>query len=368
MAVGWIGGLFGPGKEYKQSVSTRAEMEARYGGVESLIKQVSQAYATLERPGTAAEAALKAFWNARTPQALESAFKVLTTAIDDAAKKTNDLAAAAEKAAEEEAKHSPEAMQAIAERYGFSGDVLTKGMGATYWSGIIGSQSKTIMQDFDQLLKGGANREYMIAGMGGAVSSIVSQALAAGVAIPGYLQAMVDSLASWGQLVDENGQALDISTLKYDQAATWQDESLLATKDLTTATTDLAGTMETLPDRMADAFAARAGALEADRYHAGGLVMARAWMHMPRLHTGGEMPAWLLPGEGVLSRDVGMPAVGGAAGLDALNRGDLPRVDWGDGPTMQVVGRVNEGVLLNITIDKLFRRLAQRGGQLPRRV
>jgi hypothetical protein len=62
-------------------------------------------------------------------------------------------------------------------------------------------------------------------------------------------------------------------------------------------------------------------------YHTGGIITAHRGMFlgrrpMPRLLPG-EIDVRALLGEGILSKDKGMPNVGGAAMLDALNSGSV---------------------------------------------
>jgi hypothetical protein len=77
----WIGGLFGPGQEWTDVKTARSAFEAQFGGYSGFMEAIGQAYATAGRPGTEAEAAILAFWNAKDMAALTAAMQVLKDAL-----------------------------------------------------------------------------------------------------------------------------------------------------------------------------------------------------------------------------------------------------------------------------------------------
>lgn len=77
-----IGGLFGPGKEWDDVKAARAAFEGQFGGYEGFMQAIGGAYAAAGRTGTEAEAAIKAFWNAKNMNALMATMQVLKDALE----------------------------------------------------------------------------------------------------------------------------------------------------------------------------------------------------------------------------------------------------------------------------------------------
>jgi hypothetical protein len=251
-----------------------------------------------------------------------------------------------------------EEVSAIATKYGMD----TSKLGGAYAQMQGTATGGQIVKDIETMVAGGMNRWQVVGQMNPQISALVEQALTYKTALPAELEPIIRTMAQWGPefLAGSTGQNLrdDLANLKFADpvvdATQQQTEALVAAIDalpweaasdpIISATEGQTEAIVGAIDRLAESidrgltltsatapYGTSEGGERADRFHAGGLVMdayhsggmvwARAMTMMPHFSSGGEVPAWLLPGEGVLSRNVGMPAVGGRAGLDALNRG-----------------------------------------------
>src|SRR5581483_2370771 len=103
-------------------------------------------------------------------------------------------------------------MQQIAEKYGVSLDAL----GSKFQGAKISSAAQQIITDFNALKDGGADAGGVLAGMSDEISSVVQQAMKAGVALPDAFKPMVQVLADSGQLLDANGDKItDIGKIQF---------------------------------------------------------------------------------------------------------------------------------------------------------
>jgi hypothetical protein len=155
----------------------------------------------------------------------------------------------------------------------------------------IDAQMESLVKKQTALVGAGIDWTRVVDAMAPAYSSLVQTALRTGTVLGDSIKPMIDHLMEVGLLLDDAGNKItDLGGLQWK--APWSDWQL-------------PGGFGTPSDGGADGSSG-------DSYHTGGPVI-------PRFHRGGEVPAWLLPGEFVMSRR-GVQAAG-VGQLQAMNAG-----------------------------------------------
>ena len=97
-----------------------------------------------------------------------------------------------------------EGMKAAAEKYGIE---LSK-LGPRFDEARLHRAARALAKDWDVLIKGGADVNAVIDGMGDEVQNLVTDALNAGQQIPHNLQPIIEKMIEAGRLTDEEGNKL----------------------------------------------------------------------------------------------------------------------------------------------------------------
>ncbi len=208
---------------------------------------------------------------------------------------------------------------------------------------------KTVWDDWQTLIDMGADVGGVLESMKDEIGHLVTESVRIGTEIPAQFQPLVEELIRTGQLFDDSGTAItDISTLKFGAPLVSEVDKIIAKIDeliqALSGPNGVSAAIQEIPDRVHvkvgvdwDVPALPAGAT-GGVYHTGGLVSSAGrftgasavpWSAM-RLHTGGDVPAWLQSGEYVVSRR-GVQAIG-LATLEQWNAGRRP-ASSGAGPS-----------------------------------
>jgi hypothetical protein len=254
-------------------------------------------------------------------------------------------------------------VQALVEKYGLSVDSA----GQKVQQLKVTADATSLVNDWQTLERAGWDVDSALGGMKEEFRAVALESKKYGVEMPAQMRPVLEAMVKQGLLTDENGRKLeDLSGFKFGapvvteadkikEAMGLVKETILELKDairdlvdkikaLVTPSEETAGKirehwrrapwsdweMPTFPERggggpdtgdrgrgHTGAYVGQGGLL---RFHAGGLAERLA----PRFHLGiDEVPAILQAGEGILSRDVGMSALGGRSVLRGLNSGRL---------------------------------------------
>ena len=95
-------------------------------------------------------------------------------------------------------------MKAAAEKYG----IALSSLGPAFDEARLPRAARALAKDWDVLIKGGADVNAVIDGMGDEVQNLVTDALNAGQQIPHNLQPIVEKMIEAGRLTDEEGNKL----------------------------------------------------------------------------------------------------------------------------------------------------------------
>ena len=95
-------------------------------------------------------------------------------------------------------------MKAAAEKYG----IALSSLGPAFDEARMGRAARALAKDWDVLIKGGADVNAVIDGMGDEVQNLVTDALTAGQQIPHNLQPIIEKMIEAGRLTDEEGNKL----------------------------------------------------------------------------------------------------------------------------------------------------------------
>jgi hypothetical protein len=212
-------------------------------------------------------------------------------------------------------------LSAAAGRYGLSLDSV----GGKVAQLSISTQADQIESDYDTLVtKGGADSDKVLAGMKTSLNDLVNHALDAGDVLPTAIQPLVDQLLKTGQLTDDAGNSItDLSNLKFDDTG---DPLATGMSSLTDAINNLSKILGELPNDAQTAADGMGKALNGvkvnpvivpvDYQTNGGPDVSTAAMGgdvtphgvvyaalgFPGEPSGSDtVPAWLTPGERVLS-------------------------------------------------------------------
>jgi hypothetical protein len=356
---GWITGIFTGGEGAKVN-DLRDKFIAAAGGLEALNQKAVTA-------GTSLDALLRA----NKVSDFEAAVAALNTRLEATAKIQGEIDALRQQLADRQVMDWEKAQQLI-ERYGGT----LGNLGQAFEAAKQAANWQTIWDDWQTLIDMGADVGGVLVSMKDEIGALVGQSMRIGTEIPAQFRPLIEELLRTGQLFTETGtQITDISGLTFgaplvsevDKLITKLDELIQALR----GPQGVADALAQIPDRLhvkigvdwevPDFPAGTPGAA----YHTGGLVSsarrftgatAVPWSAM-RMHAGGEVPAWLQPGEYVVSRR-GVQALG-LATLGALNTGQLR----GGGPGPAVSREANAEALttgLLAEIQRLPTELAAR--------
>lgn len=194
----------------------------------------------------------------------------------------------------------------MAATYGITLD----GLGPKFQQANIDSTAKQIFNDFTALTDAGGDAGGVLLGMSKKIGDLVSDSIKFKTAIPDNMRPMLQNLVDTGQLTDTAGDKFtDMSKITFE--ATPLDEGLKGLQDALNALTD---TLKNLPGVAAAAASAMSGSFSgvnvggnagaASAAAAGGLVTNHGvvrYMNMGGPVGSDTVPAWLTPGERVLS-------------------------------------------------------------------
>ena len=148
-------------------------------------------------------------------------------------------------------------MKAAAEKYG----IALSSLGPAFDEARMGRAARALAKDWDVLIKGGADVNAVIDGMGDEVQNLVTDALTAGQQIPHNLQPIIEKMIEAGRLTDEEGNKLtglgqlDFATpiearfsKLIDKISELIDKLAGPTNSATAATAALASDLNNLPD------------------------------------------------------------------------------------------------------------------------
>jgi hypothetical protein len=338
----------------KDGRAAEAAFEQQFGGSQQMIDAVGAAYTNMGKSSADAQADIQALFKAEnsgapaTAAAIAKINDVLTasatktqavaTGVDAITSATQTLGGTAPAALQPLIK-TLESMPGITadEKTALDGllgsgttdyDALTKmasGYGITldelgpkFQQADISKQADQIVKDFGSLIDAGADAGGVLSGMADEVSTLVDNAIKYGSTLPTALKPIIDNLVAAGQLTDDTGKKLDdVSQIKF---ADTNDPLAQGIDNLTQAINDLISTLGGLPKSAADAASGMAAALghvdvppvvipysyqqqgagpgaQAAEYHAEGGVVG-----FPGAPRGTDtVPAWLTPGEQVLT-------------------------------------------------------------------
>jgi hypothetical protein len=284
-------------------------------------KSAADAQASLDRVGQAALAS----YNAGIAKGLDQ-----LTLLDDLAPALDNLVALEQNLGVESKNAVVQELIALRTRLNANKELAAA---ATSWGQTYAAMVNLGVKDTEALLamqrQGVADYDALIA-----KGFTESQALAQ---IKGGLQAIYDAHMKTGAPIDENTQKLLDQAKAYglisDNSKSLGDIFTGVGKDIVGAVDRLAivigGKLAPATEGFWDSSGATLENVAGRRYHQGGPVQAEthragslglahaAFSMMPRLHTGGEMPAWLLPGEDVWSQ-ADVARWGGLANIERL--------------------------------------------------
>lgn len=342
-----IGAMLGPALEWVSGKLLKTEGK-KVNDLRDAYVAAAGGIAELDRKAKAAGMSLDALLRAKTVKDYEAAVASLNTALEKTAKLQGELAGLQQQLADRSVLDLEKA-EAIAAKYG--GTVAT--LGQAFVQAKANADWKSVIDDFETLRDMGADVGGTLAMMSEEISTLVQTSIRMGTEIPENMRPYLEELARSGQLLDENGKAMtDLSNIKWGEALVSDLDLLISKIDalVEALTGHLIPAIGQIPERVnvkvgyeyenyepggyTGGATAHKGAYVGDgglaRYHAGGVARGL----VPRYHLGAdEVPAILQAGEGVLSRHVGMPAIGGRATLRALNTGQarLGPVEIGGG-------------------------------------
>lgn len=329
LLTGLVGKLFGGNANAKADkaatssiLSLQAELLKTHGSLENIA-----------RAGGAAGAELVAAWGDRS----QAGLKHFQTLLDEFNAKVGasrtELATLQQQLADRSVMDWEQAEELITKYGGTLGN-----LGQSFEAAKQAANWKTVWDDWQTLIDMGADVGGVLGSMKDEIGHLVTESVRVGTEIPAQFQPLIEELIKTGQLFDDNGKAItDISTLTFGAPLVSEVDKIITKIDeLITALSGPSGVSEAIrdiPDRVHvkvgvdwDVAELPTGA-SGGAYHTGGLVSsarrftgatAVPWSAM-RMHTGGEVPAWLQSGEYVVSRR-GVQALG-LATLDALNAG-----------------------------------------------
>jgi hypothetical protein len=200
-------------------------------------------------------------------------------------------------------------MQATAEKYGIN----LAALGPQFASAKLSDAAKIIVNDFDMLVRGGADADRVLAGMAKPINAILNEAIKTGNALPKQFEPWATQLFKTGQLVDADGKKItDLSQLKFsDPLVTEFDKIVSKLQELIDKITGpLAKSITTIPTPTPIHIPIRFDIpdmprwSEAKGFALGGRVQALAsgGRVLPFLARGSDtVPAMLTPGEIVLN-------------------------------------------------------------------
>ncbi len=103
-------------------------------------------------------------------------------------------------------------MQEIAEKYG----IALEDLGPAFQSARLGDIAKSIINDFDVLVRGGADVDKVLAGMKKPINDLVNESIKFGTKIPENMRPWIEQLIKTGQLTDANGDKIeDLSQIQF---------------------------------------------------------------------------------------------------------------------------------------------------------
>jgi hypothetical protein len=219
-------------------------------------------------------------------------------------------------------------MQATAEKYG----IKLEALGPAFQSARLHDASSQIINDFDTLVKNGADADKVLAGMKDEIGKLVADSIKFGVAIPENMRPWIEQLVKTHQLIDENGdQITDLSKLNFaDPIVSEFDKIVAKLQELIDKIPDIGKAFGQIPKDYDFNFRVNVPDLprasDTGGAATGGLVTSQGVAQY--LGTGGRVlsffprgtdtvPAMLTPGERVLSVKQ-TRAFDAAGGLGAL--------------------------------------------------
>lgn len=348
--IPFLGRLFGPSAKAREDAAIQPQIDA-------LIQQTIAQYggmAGLQSAQSAAGVDVTGAFGSRGAQGLSE----LTSLVEQLAQRhatlnqrlAEQVSLEARLAAlREEQKVTWEEAASVINRYGLN----IAGLGPSVRQGQTTASATQLLNDMQTLFDFGADVGGVLSGLSGQISALVGQSAQFGTAIPENFRPFIEELLRSGQLLDANGQALtDLSGIR------WGDRVATEAEKMTSAIEELSATLRDLIESIKNDFpnAVKQGVEEGQRIidgtvwevpdisvpgtdvlgvATGGYIGAGGVMYAARggrvRHPGrargtDTVPAWLTPGEFVMSREA----------VNRIGVGTLSRMN--SGSTLNVGG------------------------------
>jgi hypothetical protein len=109
-------------------------------------------------------------------------------------------------------------------------------LGAGFNQSKVKDLALGFVRDITMFTEAGADADGVLRGMADEISSLLVEAAKTGAQLPKTLEPYIKRLGEMGLLIDENGNAIDMGAFSF---ADFQDEALIAMKDLLTEIKDI---------------------------------------------------------------------------------------------------------------------------------
>lgn len=266
---------------------------------------------------------VRALFDSRKVKDFEAAQRVILDLLDKHKQKVSDLQALTDAQAQKQ-----RMLKDAVARYGFEVSEL----GPLMRKQNLAEHAEQLLTDWKLLEEAGFDINTMAQRMAESINTFIHEAIRTGTEVPNAMRPMLDAMIRQGLLTGTNDQLIqDLTTsgITFGETLTEMFKNVLQKLDdliesLRTAIS-LAKDAETAANAAAAAGAAGSGDGSDDEgqrtRHRGGIVAHRGrFIGRGGLKTG-EVWVKALSGEGFLNRQA-TAAVGGRAGIDAINRGD----------------------------------------------
>lgn len=366
----WIGGLFGPSQTELQGRQTESQFEQAMGGWQG----IQQALLATGMSADEANAHLQALWAAEKQGS--AAVQTQIAAINGVIQQhTTDISTGVQSildAAKVVGSNFPSALQPVitqlaslpgltdaekssllglvgagqpslqtltdtAKKYGLTMDDL----GSKTQQLDISTTADQVISDYKEMQDSGADMGAVTNHMASAVSSLVDEALQYGGTLPTALQPIAQALVNAGELTDSTGKKItDLSQLHFDDTGDPLASGLKSLTDAIDNLTKLLGGLPAVAQSAASGIGNAFSGVSVDvpvkfsgdgsdtsvsTASGGGYVTSRGIVYaaqgFPGTPSGSDtIPAWLTPGEAVLSRGA-VARMGGREAVASINAG-----------------------------------------------
>jgi hypothetical protein len=331
-----INGIIGHFTEGSRLNDERDSWVTQITGIRDLPK-AQEALRKLAAEAGATDSQMRALFDSRKMDGFHAAQKTILDLLDKQKHKTEELTSLLD--AEQQKR---DLLQAAVERYGFTLDEL----GPTMQRQKLGEQAEQILEDFDLLSESGINVNTVIGKMGKSINEFIQNAIRTGTEVPEKMRPLLEQMMATGELTDANGKKIT----DFKQAGIIFGETLTETfKNVAIKLTELIETLKNATTGVGNLSLSARGAgddlgylarkaneipsrietsiityhqdeYDQAQYEANGGVIRPRYFDSGGNVPGGPrgtdvVPAWLTPGEGVLS-------LRGMSALEKLNHGN----------------------------------------------